>query len=89
MLLAGYPTENITKPVLSIYGSNDGNLNRKSYDEAKPLMSNLTEVVIDGGNHAQFGYYGTQSEDNAADITPENQQNQTVTKILEFINRLN
>lgn len=89
VLLAGYPTENITKPVLSIYGSNDGNLNRKSYDEAKPLMSNLTEVVIDGGNHAQFGYYGTQSEDNAADITPENQQNQTVTKILEFINRLN
>lgn len=86
ILLAGYPTENITKPVLSIYGSNDGDLNRKSYDEAKPLMSNLTEFVIDGGNHAQFGYYGKQSGDNAAGITPEDQQNQTVEKILDFIN---
>lgn len=86
ILLAGYPTENITKPVLSIYGSNDGDLNRKSYDEAKPLMSNLTEFVIDDGNHAQFGYYGKQSGDNAAGITPEDQQNQTVEKILDFIN---
>jgi pimeloyl-ACP methyl ester carboxylesterase len=88
VLLAAYPTENITKPVLSIYGSEDGNLNRKSYDEAKPLMSNMTEFVIDGGNHAQFGYYGTQSGDNAANITAENQQNQTAAKILEFINKI-
>ena len=56
IMLAGYSTENITKPTLSIYGSNDGNLNKKSYDEAKPHMSNMTEYVIDGGNHAQFGY---------------------------------
>ena len=88
ILLAGYPTENITKPTLSIYGSNDGNLNKKSYDEAKPLMSNMTEHVIDGGNHAQFGYYGKQSGDNEANITPENQQNQTVGTILEFISKL-
>lgn len=88
ILLAGYPTEKITKPTLSIYGSNDGNLNKKSYNEAKHLMSNLTEFVIDGGNHAQYGYYGNQSGDNPADITPEDQQNQTVTEILEFINRL-
>ena len=51
-------------------------------------MSNMTEYVIDGGNHAQFGYYGKQPGDNAAGITPENQQNQTVTKILEFISKL-
>lgn len=89
ILLAGYPTEKIDRPVLSVYGSLDGNLNRKSYDEAKHLMSNLTEFVIDGGNHAQFAYYGGQSGDNAAKITPENQQNQTVGKILEFINALN
>ena len=79
IMLAGYSTENITKP---------GNLNKKSYDEAKPHMSNMTEYVIDGGNHAQFGYYGNQPGDNAASITPENQQNQTVTKILEFISKL-
>lgn len=88
IMLAGYSTENITKPTLSIYGSNDGNLNRKSYDEAKPHMSNMTEYVIDGGNHAQFGYYGKQTGDNDANITPENQQNQTVAKIIEFISKL-
>ena len=89
VLLAAYPTENINKPVLSIYGSDDGNLNKKSYDEAKPLMSNLTEVVIDGGNHAQFGYYGKQSGDNDAEITPEIQQKMTVNEILKFVNELN
>jgi hypothetical protein len=88
ILLAGYPSENITKPVLSIYGSQDGNLNKKSYDEAKPLMSNLTEYAIDGGNHAQFAYYGKQTGDNEASITPENQQNQTVNEILKFVNNL-
>ena len=33
ILLAGYPTEKITKPVLSIYGSDDGKLNKKAYNE--------------------------------------------------------
>ena len=88
ILLAGYPTEKITKPVLSIYGSEDGKLNKKAYNEAKPLMSNLTEVVINGGNHAQFAYYGKQSGDSEASISAQKQQNQTVDEMLKFINRL-
>ena len=88
ILLAGYPTEKITKPVLSIYGSEDGKLNKKAYNESKPLMSNLTEVVINGGNHAQFAYYGKQSGDSEASISAQKQQNQTVDEMLKFINRL-
>lgn len=88
ILLAGYPTEKITKPVLSIYGSEDGKLNKKAYNEAKPLMSNLTEVVINGGNHAQFAYYGKQSGDSEASISAQKQQNQTVDEMMKFINRL-
>ena len=60
----------------------------KAYNESKPLMDNLTEFVIDGGNHEQFAYYGYQEGDGEAKITPENQQKQTVDKILEFISKL-
>lgn len=88
VLLAAYPTEKISKPALSIYGSDDGVLNYKSYNESKPLMDNLTEVIIDGGNHAQFGYYGNQSGDNPSKITPEKQQGQSVDEIVKFIDKL-
>lgn len=88
VLLAAYPTEKISKPVLSIYGSDDGVLNYKSYNESKPLMDNLTEVIIDGGNHAQFGYYGNQSGDNPSKISPEKQQGQSVDEIVKFIDKL-
>lgn len=88
VLFAAYPTEKISKPALSIYGSDDGVLNYKSYNESKPLMDNLTEVIIDGGNHAQFGYYGNQSGDNPSKITPEKQQGQSVDEIVKFIDKL-
>ena len=88
VLLAAYPNSAVDIPVLSIYGSEDEILNMEAYNKSKPLMSNLTEYVIDGGNHEQFAYYGSQSGDGVANITPENQQNQTASKILEFINKL-
>ncbi len=88
VLLAAYPTEEINKPVLSIYGSDDGILNMESYKKALPLMSNMTEYVIQGGNHAQFAYYGVQEGDNPAKISHQDQQTQTVDKILEFINNI-
>ena len=89
ILLAAYPIVEINKPVLSIYGTNDGILNMKAYNESKPLMSNLTEFVIEGGNHEQFAYYGAQEGDYLASITPSQQQGQTESAILEFINSLN
>ncbi|MBO7714508.1 MAG: hypothetical protein J6S85_13110 [Methanobrevibacter sp.] len=45
----------------------------------------LTEYVINGGNHAQFGSYGIQSSDGIATISPENQRNQTEKALLDFI----
>ncbi|MBE6511864.1 MAG: alpha/beta hydrolase [Methanobrevibacter olleyae] len=88
ILLAAYPVEDLgNMPVLSIYGSNDETLNKETYDESKRLMGqNLTEYVINGGNHAQFGSYGNQSGDGIATISPENQRDQTEKAILEFIN---
>ena len=49
------------------------------------MDNNLTEYVINGGNHAQFGAYGIQSGDGIATISPENQRDQTEKAILDFI----
>ena len=60
ILLAAYSDEDLgNTPVLSVYGTKDGNLNKVTCDESKGFIDgNLTEVVIDGGNHAQFASYG-------------------------------
>lgn len=70
-----YPPENS----LTIYGTFNSNLEKNiNYDE------NI--VIIEGGNHAQFGNYGRQKGDPDATISSEEQQNITVDAILEFIN---
>ncbi|WP_407376934.1 alpha/beta hydrolase [Methanobrevibacter sp.] len=83
--LSAHIEKEIDVPVLSIRGSNDGVINLESYQKAKLMMNNVTEVMIDGGNHAQFGYYGHQSGDGNATISAENQQNQTESAIMRFI----
>ena len=85
VLLAAYPTKELDIPVLSIYGSEDGVLNREKYSDSIKNANNLSEIVIDGGNHAQFGNYGEQSGDNAAKISNEKQWNETVKQILNFM----
>ena len=88
ILLASYPAEDLNNvSVLSIYGSNDKVFNKETYDKSKGLMDyNLTEYVINGGNHAQFASYGNQAGDGVATISGENQRKQTEKEILEFIN---
>ena len=89
ILFASYPTDEINKLVLSIYGTQDKVLNLNKYGESKSLIGNLTEVVIEGANHEQFAYYGTQEGDGVASISPESQQKQSVDAILDFINKIN
>lgn len=90
ILLASYPTNNINVPTLSVYGSSDKVLNLTDYNNAKPLYkANFTELIINGGNHAQFGNYGNQSGDGIANITSNDQQNQTANAIINFILSLN
>lgn len=86
ILLAAYPTDALdTLPVLSLYGSEDGVLNRGKYENSISLASNLTEYVIEGGNHAGFGNYGAQKGDGKADISQEEQWQETVDYILNFM----
>lgn len=88
VLLAAYPTAELDDniQVISIYGSEDGVLNMEKLEEGRSYMpSAYTEICIEGGNHAWFGYYGEQEGDGTAEITKEEQQKQTVEAILEMM----
>ena len=91
VLLASYPNQALPDDIslLSIYGSEDKVLQHDAYEKAKSnYPSNSQEVVIEGGNHAQFGNYGRQSGDGEATITREEQQEQTVAAILDFVQKV-
>lgn len=88
ILLAAYSTKDLTQTslrVLSIYGSEDGVLNRESFDENRVnLPADTTEIILDGGCHAQFGSYGPQDGDGTPTISGEEQIKQTAEAITAF-----
>ena len=90
ILLGSYSTADLSESaleVLSIYGSEDKVLNAEKYLEYKSnLPFDFTEVVIDGGCHAYFGMYGAQEGDGVPAVTNEEQIEQTVDAIEEFMN---
>ena len=89
VLLASYPSNEIPDSVnlLSIYGSEDGCLEKDVYEKDKENWpKNFDELIIDGGNHAQFGDYGNQSKDGKASILKEEQWDITTNKIIEWRN---
>lgn len=92
IFFAAYTAKDISDthiPVLSLYGDNDGVLNMDKVEKGRKLVDSdkYSEVVIKGGNHAGFASYGRQKGDNEATITKEEQWNQTVSAVKEFINR--
>lgn len=87
ILLAAYATRPLTSlRVLSVYGTEDGVLNREAYAENwANLPEDTVEVVIEGGNHAQFGSYGAQDGDGVATVSGAEQLRQTAEAIAAFI----
>ena len=72
--------------VLKIFGSNDGVAPKQKILKNKPNLPLDTKYAeIDGGNHSQFGYYGTQFNDDKAGISREKQQQLILAHILGFI----
>ena len=77
VLLASYPSKKQDDSIrmISIYGSEDGCLDMDAYEENKNLWpKNSSEVIIPGGNHAQFGSYGLQEGDGESLIPADLQQ---------------
>lgn len=89
ILLAAYSTKDLTGTalrVLSVYGSEDGVMNRESYEKNRAnLPADTTEFVLDGGCHAQFGSYGPQDGDGVPTISGEEQVRQTAEAITDFV----
>lgn len=89
ILLASYSTVDFSESdikLLSIFGSEDGVLNLEKYALYKEnFPKSAREIVIEGGNHAGFGFYGPQKKDGKASISSINQIEQTARLILEFI----
>ncbi|MBQ9743764.1 MAG: alpha/beta hydrolase [Clostridia bacterium] len=89
ILLGSYSTADISDTsldVLSIYGSEDGVLNREKYKECMVnLPSDTEEYIIDGGCHAYFGAYGAQDGDGTPAVSNREQIVITADKISEFI----
>lgn len=90
-LWASYATERsnlstLELPVLAIYATKDGLLEVEQGVEFLPASAKI--VQIEGGNHAQFGYYGIQEGDGVATISWDSQQNQIITAMLEFLETL-
>ena len=77
VLLGAYSTADLSRTnlsVLSVYGSQDGVLNREKYAEClKHYPGRFEEIVIEGGNHAYFGGYGAQKGDGEAAISRKEQ----------------
>lgn len=75
--------------VVSIYGTLDGLATGEQVDASRALLpAHTTWLPIEGGNHAQFGWYGDQNGDNPAIITREAQQAQIVVATLVLLEEL-
>ncbi len=74
-LYGAYPAEQS----LTIFGTNDLVLNRDK------ITGGGACIEMDGANHAQFGNYGVQDGDGAAEISAEEQQRMTVDHITEWM----
>jgi hypothetical protein len=93
VLWASYPADDgllaTDAKVVSIYGTNDGLGTVENIKKAGKLVpADTVYVPIEGGNHGQFGAYGPQPGDNPADISAEEQWNQTVTATVKLLSQI-
>jgi len=92
VLWASYPAEwhdlsaRTDLHVASIYGTLDGLATAEQVEEsAAYLPPDAALVSVEGGNHAQFGWYGPQEGDWEATISHENQSAQVVAATLMLL----
>ena len=94
VLWAAYPSANDSLAdseirVVSVFGSEDGLATDKKIEASKQLLPPDTIwVKIEGGNHAQFGWYGDQAGDNVATVSREEQQEQTISATIKMLEQI-
>ncbi len=76
-------------PCLKLNGQLDGLASvNEVMDNQSKLPKDHIFVMIEGGNHSQFGYLGTLLMDNSAMISLEEQQKITVNNLVSFLEGL-
>lgn len=91
VLWAAYPAKsdhlsNCGIRATSIFATLDGLTTKKKIDASRPLLpADTAWVEIQGGNHAQFGWYGAQSGDHPAAISRQEQQDQVIEATLKLL----
>lgn len=92
LILVGtsHPRENdhsgMRIPVAKVYASNDGLASQAEVEQYRSNLPGHTKwVLIEGGNHAQFGWYGRQFGDDKATISREEQQEKLLEAVLSFM----
>ena len=89
---ASYPADDklktSDKAFSSIYGTLDMGGMEGFQSSASLLPADTEFVVIEGGNHSQFGNYGLQPGDNPATITWQEQQAQAVAATARLLDSL-
>jgi Alpha/beta hydrolase family len=94
VLWASYPagSDDLSKSglkTISISGTLDGLSTPDKISASQNLLPTDTVwVLITGGDHAQFGWYGPQAGDNPATISREEQQAQIVKATVDFLSTL-
>lgn len=94
VLWGAYPAESndlsrSSVRVVSISGTNDGLATPGKISASTAFLPMDTDwVQIEGGNHAQFGWYGEQAGDSLATISREEQQAQMVEATVRLLSAL-
>jgi dienelactone hydrolase len=71
---------------ISVSASNDGLATPDDIAASIPLLPpDASFMEIQGGNHAQFGWYGDQPGDGLATISRQEQQNQTAAETIRLL----
>lgn len=92
VLWASYPQDDTLKSTnvkaVTIYGTNNMEGNTQINIAKARLPDSAQFIIIEGGNHAQFGSYGPQAGDRAADISAQEQWAQTTEATVKFMESL-
>jgi pimeloyl-ACP methyl ester carboxylesterase len=93
VFLASYPAidklASSSLPVLAIFASEDGLVTAEDREKYRPRFPDTSEwVMISGGNHAGFGWYGKQEGDKPASISLQEQEAQVLQSIDRFMEKI-
>ena len=94
VLWAAYPASgddlsSYSMAAASIYGTRDGLATEEELAASRLLLPQDTAwLAIEGGNHAQFGWYGEQAGDGVATISRDEQQAQIISATGLLLSRL-